>query len=87
MYKRAQLFNPNIIQALQSSYLVRIEGNKLLLLPGDANRNKPSCYLCVVDDPDTTDYEWKECKLKLPKFFYFGAGSKVIIAFECILMI
>ena len=90
MYKRAQLFDPNISQALQSSYLVLIEGNKLLLLPGDANKNKPSCYLCVVDpDGNDTEYEWKECKLKLPKLktSYFGAGNKVIVAFECIVII
>ena len=59
----------------------------MLLLPGDRSCNESPCYLYVVNDDETTNYRWTECKLKLPKPFYFGAGSKVIVALECILMI
>ena len=73
---------------LQSSHLVCIERNKLLLLSSRTDKiNRLNTYLCIIDNKDNKKYEWKECEFKLPKPLCLDRYSPVIVAFEHILII
>eukprot|EP01084_Bolivina_argentea_P306967 530533_1 len=91
IFKAEKSFSSKVGQFLQSSKLILIETNKLLLLPGDkSDDNVFSIYLYVVNDNNnriSMEYQWKKCKMELPKGMVFGGCNKCIVALECILII